>query len=134
MTRLIAPMVASALVFSLLAGCGPNDELLEPSTTGGPLQTLDETDTAETIELTEDEIETIRQLPEADAELALVQKICPVTDEPLGSMGVPDKLDVKGHDVFICCIGCKRAVDADPDAILAKVPQGSPEQPDTENR
>lgn len=135
MIRWIAPWAAMALMFALVAGCGPTEEApVEPApTTDMPGEAADET--AETVaepaegELTAEQIETIRQLPEADAELALVQKTCPVTGEPLGSMGVPIKMDVKGRDVFICCAGCKGTVEEDPDAILAKVPQGGPELP-----
>lgn len=51
------------------------------------------------------------------------QKICPVTDEPLGSMGAPMKVSVKGRDVFICCEGCTDALNDEPDTFLAKLPQ-----------
>ena len=137
MTRWIAPWAAMALMFALIAGCGPTEEApVEPAPTSDmPGEAADETTATETEaepaegELTAEQIDTIRQLPEADAELALVQKMCPVSDEPLGSMGVPIKMDVKGRDVFICCAGCKGAVEDDPDAILAKVPQGGPELP-----
>src|SRR5690606_14406183 len=102
---------------------------VEPVETGAPGDAMpedvfagDEADAS--VELDEAEIETIRQLPEADAEIALAQKVCPVSDAPLGSMGVPIKVDARGTPVFICCSGCEDAVAEDPDAILAKVPQG----------
>jgi hypothetical protein len=60
----------------------------------------------------------------APAERALVetQEWCVVqTDERLGSMGAPIKLDIKGQPVFVCCKSCKRKAEADPDATLAKV-------------
>jgi hypothetical protein len=56
-----------------------------------------------------------------DRKLAEAQRLCPVANKPLGSMDVPVKLDVKGQPVFICCIGCKRKVEKEPDAILSKV-------------
>ena len=50
------------------------------------------------------------------------QEWCAVsTDERLGGMGVPIKLDIQGQPVFICCKGCKRKAEADPAATLAKV-------------
>src|SRR5262249_61423256 len=47
------------------------------------------------------------KLSPADRELATRQKICPVTDEPLGSMGVPFKVVIDGLPVFLCCDGCE---------------------------
>ena len=43
------------------------------------------------------------------------------TDERLGSMGPPIKLMVKGEPVFLCCGGCKKKAESDPDKTLAKV-------------
>lgn len=61
------------------------------------------------------------QLSPEDRALAEEQKLCPETDEPLGSMGVPVKVLVKGQPVFVCCQGCDKGVLADPDATLKKV-------------
>src|SRR5688572_21911164 len=41
------------------------------------------------------------ELDEADRAAALAQKVCPVSDEPLGSMGKPLKVEVEGRTVFI---------------------------------
>ncbi|QDT53290.1 hypothetical protein Pan44_13060 [Caulifigura coniformis] len=60
-------------------------------------------------------------LTEADKALIEKQKLCLVADEPLGSMGTPIKLTVKGRDVFLCCEGCREAVLKDPDKYLAKL-------------
>jgi hypothetical protein len=49
------------------------------------------------------------------------QKTCPVTDEPLGSMGPPVPVAVKGQTIYVCCEGCADTVQADPDLYLAKV-------------
>jgi hypothetical protein len=46
------------------------------------------------------------KLSPADRKLAEEQKICPVSGEPLGSMGVPVKVTLEGRDVFVCCEGC----------------------------
>ena len=53
--------------------------------------------------------------------LALEQKICPLSGEPLGSMGVPIKVESKGHTLFICCAGCEGPVKKDPEKYLAKL-------------
>lgn len=61
------------------------------------------------------------RLSPADRQAAARQRTCPVTGEPLGSMGVPIKVRVKGQDVFVCCAGCKDAVLDEPDKFLAKL-------------
>jgi hypothetical protein len=60
-------------------------------------------------------------LTEADKALIEKQKLCLVAEEPLGSMGTPIKVTVKGRDVFLCCEGCREAVLKDPDKYLAKL-------------
>ena len=62
------------------------------------------------------------KLSAEDRVLVAAQEWCAVsTDEQLGAMGPPVKLDVKGQAVFVCCKGCQRKALADPDATLAKV-------------
>ena len=62
------------------------------------------------------------KLSPEDRSLADAQEWCAVsTDERLGSMGPPLKLDVKGQAVFVCCKGCKRKAEADPDKTLAAI-------------
>ena len=63
------------------------------------------------------------QLSEDDRALAQKQKICPVSGQPLGSMGKPYKVTVKGQDVFLCCQGCEDAIKSEPDKYLAKLQQ-----------
>lgn len=56
-------------------------------------------------------------------DLALAQKqgTCPVTGQPLGSMGQPVRVTVKGQTVFLCCRGCEQAIRKNPDKYLAKL-------------
>ena len=65
----------------------------------------------------------IAELPEAERAVALAQKTCPVGDSPLGSMGMPFKVTVKGRDVYLCCEGCKESIEKDPEKYLAKIDQ-----------
>jgi hypothetical protein len=127
-TRLFAPLIASTLGWALFTGCAPTEPEVEPVDTTGAEMPADvfaaEGDAPAEVVLTEEHIETINQLPAEDAEIALAQKACPVTQEPLGSMGVPVKVDANGTPVFVCCAGCKGEVEADPAAFVAKVPQG----------
>ncbi len=65
----------------------------------------------------------LEALSSADRPRALGQKTCPVTGKPLGSMGTPGRLEVRGEVVFICCDGCSSAIQADPEKYLAKIPR-----------
>ncbi|MEZ6069220.1 MAG: hypothetical protein R3C10_02890 [Pirellulales bacterium] len=103
------------LVVVGFCGCGPAaDTASDPGTIGAAADSGDEE---------ADEIEVnILKLPEADQALARAQKICPVSGEPLGSMGAPLKVsDVAGRDVFVCCEGCVEDLKADPEKFLAKL-------------
>lgn len=64
-------------------------------------------------------------LPSSEDEGTLIakQKICPVTGEPLGSMGAPVKVSVSGRAVFVCCKGCEKPLLRKPDEYLAKIPK-----------
>ncbi len=63
----------------------------------------------------------IDQLAPADRKLALAQRLCPVGGEPLGTMGVPHKITIKGQTVFLCCDGCESKAKQDPDKVLKKL-------------
>jgi Cu(I)/Ag(I) efflux system membrane fusion protein len=69
----------------------------------------------------------LASLSDADRLLAEEQAICPVAKMPLGSMGVPIKVDVHGRAVFICCEGCRKSLLAEPDKYLAKLPKEADE-------
>jgi hypothetical protein len=62
------------------------------------------------------------KLSPEDQRLVAAQEFCAVsTEERLGSMGPPVKLDIKGQPVFLCCKGCQKQALANPDRTLAKV-------------
>ncbi len=74
--------------------------------------------------LTEEQAEiekALAQLDPADRALAEKQKICPVAEEPLGSMGKPEIVEVNGQKVFICCEGCRKPLLAKPEKYLANL-------------
>ena len=50
------------------------------------------------------------------------QKICPVTGEPLDSMGGPVRVEVAGRIVFVCCKGCEAPLRKEPTKYLSKMP------------
>lgn len=66
-------------------------------------------------------LKDIEQLPEADRQLALAQRICPATGAALGSMGVPIKITLRGQTVFLCCKGCVGKAERSPDEMLRKL-------------
>lgn len=96
------------IVVGLLAVAGCNET--KPTAGGVKPAAADSDVTANLEKLTPD-----------DRALAQSQKLCPVTDEPLGSMGVPIKLTVKDQPVFICCKACEKSAQKDPDKTLQKV-------------
>ena len=71
--------------------------------------------------LEEDVVASLSELSEADRKAALAQKMCPVGEQPLGSMGKPPKVTVNGQDVFLCCEGCEEDLRSDPEKYLAKL-------------
>ena len=64
----------------------------------------------------------LASLSPEDRDLAEKQKICPVTKEPLGSMGTPEKVEVEGRSVFVCCAGCIDMLKENPDEYLGNLP------------
>lgn len=63
----------------------------------------------------------LAELTPEDRKLAEAQKFCVIqTDERLGSMGAPVKVMIKDQPVFLCCGGCKKKAEKDPDETLAK--------------
>ncbi len=64
---------------------------------------------------------SLASLSAEDRERAIKQKICPFSEEPLGSMGTPIKVAVAGHEVFVCCEGCETPLKQDPTTHLAKI-------------
>jgi RND family efflux transporter MFP subunit len=63
----------------------------------------------------------LARLSPADRALAETQGVCPITGEPLGSMGKPSKVLANGLTIFTCCKGCDKDVLADPEAARKKL-------------
>ena len=66
-------------------------------------------------------METLASFSEEDKASAMKQHFCPVSGEMLGVMGKPEKIDVEGQTVWICCDGCKDKLLAAPEKYLAKL-------------
>lgn len=63
----------------------------------------------------------LAKLSPEDAASAEKQHVCPVSGEMLGTMGAPQKIDVNGQMVWICCAGCKDQLLEQPGKFLAKL-------------
>ncbi len=63
----------------------------------------------------------LSKLSKTDFALVQEQKLCPSSGQPLGSMGVPIKISLKGKSVFICCDGCRHEVENQPEQTLKKL-------------
>jgi hypothetical protein len=70
-----------------------------------------------------DEVSAERAKLSAEDRAAVeAQEWCAInTDERLGSMGAPLKIVIQGQPVFLCCKGCQRKAEADPEKTLASV-------------
>jgi hypothetical protein len=66
----------------------------------------------------------VAKLGPEDRKLAEEQGYCAVElKNPLGSMGAPHKVMVRGQAVFLCCDGCETKAKAHADRTLARVQQ-----------
>ncbi|HEY7153125.1 MAG TPA: TIGR03000 domain-containing protein [Gemmataceae bacterium] len=64
----------------------------------------------------------VAELPPEDRKLAEQQRFCAVlTDNPLGAMGKPPKVILKGQPVFVCCEDCAARARKEPDKTLANL-------------
>ena len=108
------PASVFLIAVTMMAGCGTNQEKLNPTSQSSP---------AKSGSTATDDITAMRaKLDPADRALVEAQEWCVISsDERLGSMGVPIKLDIKGQPVFVCCKGCVKKAEANPDKTLAKV-------------
>ena len=68
-----------------------------------------------------EDLKNIARLPAEDRKLAMEQAVCPISGEPLGSMGVPVKVLLKGRPVFLCCSGCLEEARERADEVLKKL-------------
>lgn len=129
MKRTFLPAVVIVALISLgLYGCG--SPTTEPATSNTPSSTdqHDEHDHAEhdqpdeggQTDMEKMKAELAKLSPE-DAASAEKQHVCPVSGKMLGTMGAPQKIDVNGQGVWICCAGCKDPLLEKPDEYLAKL-------------
>lgn len=115
-----AVLLMGVVSLASVVGCGggstspsPQAKTVEPT---APVE-------AATASAVTDEVATERgKLSTEDRALVDAQEWCVIShDERLGSMGAPLKLDINGQAVFVCCKGCKKSAESNPDKTLAKL-------------
>ena len=130
-TKLLAPSAFVLVLVLAVYGCNsPGPEL--PAATPIPAEDGHDDDTHSGHDHAEHDqgakksdmdkmTETLASFSPEDRASAMKQHFCPVSGEMLGTMGAPEKVDVNGQPVWICCDGCKDKLLADPDKYLAKL-------------
>ena len=115
--------VAVLMIAVGLSGCGDKKKPAKPPATPAKAKPDEHAghDHAKNAHPSPEVEKAMAQLSAEDRAAALRQRICPVSGGPLGSMGKPYKVQVKGRDVFLCCKGCEDAIKKDPDKFLAKL-------------
>lgn len=112
----IAALLSLAATIGLI-GCASQQD----GATGTPAHNPATSSTEPSSSVDPEVAKALSQLSPEDRAAAEKQKVCPVTDEPLGSMGKPVKVTVKDRDVYLCCEGCRETIEGDPDKFLAKL-------------
>lgn len=122
MSKLICflPLPVAVLVGATFLGCSKEPAPAPPAVVEEEVVEEVEVPAVETAD-SSDVTEAMAGLSEADRIAALAQKVCPVSGEPLGSMGTPIKVTADGRDVFLCCESCKEKFEANPAEFLAKL-------------
>lgn len=112
--------VACAVTLSI--GCSPAPSTAPAAQTPAPaVHDHDGHEHGDHNQAEANEIEAaMASLSAEDRAAATAQKVCPVSGEPLGSMGTPQKVDLNGNGVFVCCEGCTASLKSDPDKFLTK--------------
>lgn len=67
------------------------------------------------------ELAAIKELPQAEQDVAIAQAVCPVSNHKLGGMGKPMKVTAEGRTFYLCCDTCEEDLKADPKAVVAKL-------------
>ncbi|MEO2089629.1 MAG: efflux RND transporter periplasmic adaptor subunit, partial [Gemmataceae bacterium] len=110
-------------VFVCCSGC-TDQATAEPAKIAAKAATLKVGKAPATPSQSEEEAQirtALAKLSAEDRALAEKQRYCPVQEERLGTMGVPLKETLDGKPVFVCCKGCRDALQKQPAVMLARV-------------
>lgn len=121
MSRFFTQVAAGIALISIgmLLGCNSKPE-------PAPVQDAGNADSLVKKELPSEIDRELAKLTDADRTLAEMQKVCPVSGEPLGSMGAPIKVTVNDRSLFVCCKGCEEDAKKNFDEYFAKLETHSP--------
>ncbi|MCC6127236.1 MAG: efflux RND transporter periplasmic adaptor subunit [Pirellulales bacterium] len=72
-------------------------------------------------DVSDEALKNIEKLPPEDQKPAKQQRLCPITNLPLGSMGVPVAISLDGQKVFLCCAGCIEKAKKNAEETLKKI-------------
>jgi YHS domain-containing protein len=126
------PAFALALSASaFMTGCGGDTTTTDkPATPAAPATPADgedaagdagATDGAATEGAAAEENEALASFSPAEREAVLAQKICPVTEEELGSMGPPIAVAIGDKTYYVCCEACIDSLKEEPEKYLANI-------------
>ncbi len=116
--------VLATLLSAMMVGCGDRDEHGSHEKDGhSPAAHEDAEPESEPDDMAENEEEELdfEGLSLEDRKLAKAQEVCPVSDQKLGSMGTPIRIEHDGRVIFFCCAMCKPKFEKDPETYLAKL-------------
>lgn len=132
-------LLGIVIAISLASGCGSSKEQARPGglpAAGPPAAAVEEhaapaaaasSSPAKAAPLAKADPEGLKELSPEDRALAETQAICPVSKEPLGSMGTPVKMVHGTRTVFLCCSGCEEDFRKAPEKYLAQLESGKHE-------
>ncbi len=120
MSRFMTAVAMGCAMISagMLSGCNAKSK-------PAPVQDAATTDSAVDEEPQSEIDGELAKLSDADRTLAEVQKVCPVSGEPLGSMGAPIEVTVEGRSLFVCCEGCVEDAKKNFDQYIAELESAS---------
>ncbi len=140
---LLGGLLGVVMGLSLAAGCGASKEQSRPASVPAagsqPAATQQSAPAAPPAgqpsgvaakPLAKADPEGLKELSPEDRALAEKQAVCPVSKEPLGSMGKPVKVVHAGRAVFLCCSGCEEDFHKEPARYLAEMDAGNPPRHD----
>ncbi len=101
--------------------------VMPPSTASTSKSTVQPAN-SRSFKFTEEQLKNLAKLSPTDRQAAIEQGKCPITDQVLGSMGKPEKIELDGRTVFLCCEGCRQEALKKKDEVLKKIatPKNAP--------
>lgn len=134
--RSFAERKATLLLLFLIGGCSnsPLPSKVIPAT-NSQSAIVSAADDEPLLTMDPEEIERdLHKLPDELRAAAVQQKICPVTSQLLGSMGVPVTVEHKDRRLFLCCKHCNLIFRKYPQRYISRLagPDNPPPPPEAQ--